>query len=42
MEFTTSGRLEVRITASDVGRRVSVRSLTGSGGRHAAFTDTVG
>lgn len=42
MEFTTGGRLEVRITASDVGKRVSVRSLTKSGGRHAAFTDTVG
>ncbi|MFC4493547.1 GNAT family N-acetyltransferase [Streptomyces ovatisporus] len=42
MEFTTGGRLEVRITASDVGKRVSVRSLTGSGGRHATFTDTVG
>ncbi|SCK32288.1 Acetyltransferase (GNAT) family protein [Streptomyces sp. WMMB 322] len=27
---------------SDVGKRVSVRSLTGSGGRHATFTDTVG
>ncbi|WP_314171930.1 GNAT family N-acetyltransferase [Streptomyces winkii] len=42
MEFTTGGRLEVRITASDVGKRVSVRSLTGAGGRHASFTDTVG
>ncbi|MGH3312465.1 MAG: GNAT family N-acetyltransferase [Streptomyces sp.] len=42
MEFTTGGRLEVRITASDVGKRVSVRSLTGSGERHARFTDTVG
>jgi len=42
VEFTTGGRLEVRITASDVGKRVSVRSLTGSVGRHATFTDTVG
>lgn len=42
MEFTAGGRLEVRITVSDVGKRVSVRSLTGTGGRHAAFTDTVG
>ncbi|NLU72102.1 GNAT family N-acetyltransferase [Streptomyces sp. HNM0575] len=42
MEFTTGGRLEVRITVSDVGKRVSVRSLTGAGGRHATFTDTVG
>jgi N-acetylglutamate synthase len=42
VEFTTGGRLEVRITASDVGKRVSVRSLSGSGGRHGTFTDTVG
>lgn len=42
MEFTTGGRLEVRITASDVGKRVSVRSLTGSARRDGAFTDTVG
>lgn len=36
------GRLEVRISAADVGKRVSVRSLTGSGGAGPAFTDTVG
>lgn len=42
MEFTTGGRLEVRITASDVGKRVSVRSLTGSGDSGATYTDTVG
>ncbi|MDJ1136702.1 GNAT family N-acetyltransferase [Streptomyces iconiensis] len=42
MEFTTGGRLEVRITASDVGKRVSVRSLTAAGERLGRFTDTVG
>lgn len=42
MEFTTSGRLEVRITPSDVGKRVSVRSLTGAGERGGRFTDTLG
>ncbi|MGW7520682.1 GNAT family N-acetyltransferase [Streptomyces sp. NPDC054796] len=42
MEFTTGGRLEVRITASDVGKRVSVRSLTETGEPGARFTDTVG
>ncbi|MEU7314066.1 GNAT family N-acetyltransferase [Streptomyces sp. NPDC007083] len=42
MEFTTGGRLEVRITPSDVGRRVSVRSLTTAGERHGRFTDTLG
>ncbi|HEX5568082.1 MAG TPA: GNAT family N-acetyltransferase [Streptomyces sp.] len=41
MEFTVGGRLEVRIGAGDVGKRVSVRSLTGSG-EGAALTDTVG
>lgn len=42
MEFSGGGRLEVRITAADVGKRVSVRRW----GEHAAesekFTDTVG
>lgn len=42
MEFTTGGRLEVRITAADVGKRVSVRSLTGERETAARFTDTVG
>lgn len=42
MEFTTGGRLEVRLTSSDVGKRVSVRSLTGAGEGAAAYTDTVG
>ncbi|MFG3252788.1 GNAT family N-acetyltransferase [Streptomyces sp. NPDC048172] len=42
MEFTTGGRLEVRITSSDVGKRVSVRSLTNARERLGRFTDTVG
>ncbi|MGW3622820.1 GNAT family N-acetyltransferase [Streptomyces sp. NPDC000880] len=42
MEFTRGGRLEIRITPADVGKRVSVRRLTGSGGAPAKFTDTVG
>ncbi|WP_301129883.1 GNAT family N-acetyltransferase [Streptomyces cacaoi] len=42
MGFTTSGRLEVRITGSDVGKRVSIRSLTAGGERSERFTDTVG
>ncbi len=37
-----SGQLVVRITPSDVGKRVSIRSLTGPGDRNATFTDTVG
>ncbi|MCP9957469.1 GNAT family N-acetyltransferase [Streptomyces sudanensis] len=40
MEFTAGGRLEVRITPSDVGRRVSVRRLDDSG--RGTFADTVG
>ena len=36
------GRLEVRITADDVGKRVSVRRVTESGDDGARFTDTVG
>jgi N-acetylglutamate synthase len=42
VEFTTGGRLTVRITASDVGKRISVRYLTGAGERRATLTDTVG
>ncbi len=37
-----SGRHEVRITTDDVGKRVSVRSLTDPGERAGRFTDTVG
>ncbi|MCW5253259.1 GNAT family N-acetyltransferase [Streptomyces sp. SHP 1-2] len=42
MEISAAGRLEVRITAADVGKRVSVRRLTESGATRARFTDTVG
>ncbi|WP_282690392.1 GNAT family N-acetyltransferase [Streptomyces sp. CC216C] len=42
MEFTIGGRLEVRITPADVGKRVSVRRRTNSGGTGEEFTDVVG
>ncbi|MEV5243387.1 GNAT family N-acetyltransferase [Streptomyces cinnamoneus] len=42
MEFTTGGRLEVRITAADVGKRVSVRRLNDTATSPERFTDTVG
>ncbi|MEV5430150.1 GNAT family N-acetyltransferase [Streptomyces sp. NPDC052701] len=42
MEISAAGRLEVRITAADVGKRVSVRSLTDPGTPGGKFTDTVG
>ncbi|MFE1175283.1 GNAT family N-acetyltransferase [Streptomyces sp. NPDC058773] len=42
MEFLAGGRAEVRITRADVGKRVSVRRLTGGGAGVAAFTDAVG
>jgi GNAT superfamily N-acetyltransferase len=42
VDFTTGGRLEVRITSADVGKRVSVRCLTGTGAPGERFTDTVG
>ncbi|MBC3993091.1 GNAT family N-acetyltransferase [Streptomyces sp. AC563] len=42
MEFTTGGRLEVRISPADVGKRVSVRRLNDPGGGPQKFTDTVG
>ncbi|MFD9634495.1 GNAT family N-acetyltransferase [Streptomyces violascens] len=42
MEFTTGGRLEVRITAADTGKRVSVRRLDSSGTPGSLFADTVG
>ncbi|WP_330453538.1 MULTISPECIES: GNAT family N-acetyltransferase [unclassified Streptomyces] len=42
MEFTIGGRLEVRIAPADVGKRVSVRRLTGGGPGRPEFTDTVG
>jgi hypothetical protein len=42
VEFTAGGRLEVRITPADVGKRVSVRQLTGADRNAEKFTDTVG
>ncbi|MGD1222674.1 GNAT family N-acetyltransferase [Streptomyces krungchingensis] len=42
MEISSSGRLEVRITAADVGKRVSVRRLSDDGDTGEKFTDTVG
>jgi GNAT superfamily N-acetyltransferase len=42
VEFTAGGRLEVRITPSDVGKRVSVRRRAESADGAAKFTDAVG
>ncbi|WP_434056979.1 GNAT family N-acetyltransferase [Streptomyces sediminimaris] len=42
MEISAKGRLEVRITAADVGKRVSVRRLAESSLPEEKFTDTVG
>ncbi|MFC8177138.1 GNAT family N-acetyltransferase [Streptomyces sp. NPDC013012] len=42
MEFTGGGRLEIRVTSADVGKRVSVRCVTDSGEAGGMFTDTVG
>ncbi|MET9389743.1 GNAT family N-acetyltransferase [Streptomyces sp. NPDC006624] len=42
MEISAAGRLEVRITAADVGKRVSVRSMIHHGAPGEKFTDTVG
>ncbi|MCX4513058.1 GNAT family N-acetyltransferase [Streptomyces sp. NBC_01619] len=42
MEFTAGGRLEVRITPSDVGKRVSVRRRAETGSEAGKFTDAVG
>ena len=42
MEFMAGGRLEVRVTRADVGKRVSVRQITGAGPNGRKFTDTVG
>ncbi|CAL9583360.1 GNAT family N-acetyltransferase [Streptomyces sp. enrichment culture] len=42
MEISAAGRLEVRITAADVGKRVSVRRLREPGVTEEKFTDTVG
>jgi len=42
VEISAAGRLEVRITAADVGKRVSVRRLAGTEDTAEKFTDTVG
>jgi ribosomal protein S18 acetylase RimI-like enzyme len=42
VEISAGGRLEVRITAADVGKRVSVRRLIESSVPEEKFTDTVG
>ncbi|MFD7943390.1 GNAT family N-acetyltransferase, partial [Streptomyces sp. NPDC059744] len=42
MEFTMGGRLEVRITPADVGKRVSVRRRCEGDAAGSKFTDTVG
>ncbi|MER6425816.1 GNAT family N-acetyltransferase [Streptomyces sp. NPDC001137] len=42
MEISAGGRLEVRITAADVGKRVSVRRLIEPARPEEKFTDTVG
>ena len=42
MEFSAAGRLEVRISVADVGKRVSVRRLNEPGVTEGKFTDTVG
>ncbi|MFY4724010.1 GNAT family N-acetyltransferase [Streptomyces sp. LaBMicrA B280] len=42
MEISAQGRLEVRITPDDVGKRVSVRRLSEPGAAREKFTDTVG
>ncbi|WSQ11640.1 GNAT family N-acetyltransferase [Streptomyces sp. NBC_01231] len=42
MEISATGRLVVRISAADVGKRVSVRRLDGPGVPGEKFTDTVG
>ncbi|NEB10241.1 GNAT family N-acetyltransferase, partial [Streptomyces coelicoflavus] len=42
VEISAAGRLEVRITTADVGKRVSVRRLSDTGVAGGRFTDTVG
>ncbi|MFJ9901460.1 GNAT family N-acetyltransferase [Streptomyces sp. NPDC101152] len=42
MEISAAGRLEVRITTADVGKRVSVRCLNDAAVSPEKFTDTVG
>ncbi|WP_236246592.1 N-acetyltransferase [Streptomyces sp. CC210A] len=42
MEFTAGGRLDVHITPSDVGKRISVRRLRNADDGAGTFTDAVG
>jgi ribosomal protein S18 acetylase RimI-like enzyme len=42
VEISAAGRLEVRITTADVGKRVSVRCLNDPAASPEKFTDTVG
>ncbi|MFJ1972040.1 GNAT family N-acetyltransferase [Streptomyces sp. NPDC087903] len=42
MEISATGRLVVRLTAADVGKRVSVRSMIEHAAAGEKFTDTVG
>jgi N-acetylglutamate synthase len=42
VEISAAGRLVVRISAADVGKRVSVRCLDDTGATGQKFTDTVG
>ncbi|MER5785477.1 GNAT family N-acetyltransferase [Streptomyces mobaraensis] len=42
MEFTTGGRLEIRISSEDVGKRVSVRALNDRTRSPERFADAVG
>jgi len=42
VEISAAGRLVVRISAADVGKRVSVRRRDETGVTHEKFTDTVG
>ncbi|EKX68999.1 GNAT family N-acetyltransferase [Streptomyces ipomoeae] len=42
MEISAGGRLEIRVSAADVGKRVSVRRVERDAARGGKFTDTVG
>ncbi|MBP5861292.1 GNAT family N-acetyltransferase [Streptomyces sp. LBUM 1478] len=42
MEFSAGGRLAIRVSAADVGKRVSVRRVVDGGPEGGKFTDTVG
>ncbi|MET9697911.1 GNAT family N-acetyltransferase [Streptomyces sp. NPDC006529] len=42
MEITAGALMEIRITAADVGKRVSVRRVESASGRSVTFTDTLG